>query len=76
MYVALLRREAAAYCSKHWIAPPAPRPKFFGAQDAVHLEDESGRVRLIGEVIKRERDREGGGLVTGPYCRRHFCGKY
>ncbi|KAL7422155.1 DNA polymerase delta small subunit Cdc1 [Cryptotrichosporon argae] len=49
----------------HWIAPPAPRPKFFSAQDAVHLEDESGRVRLVGDVIRRERDREGGGLVTG-----------
>lgn len=31
----------------------------------MHLEDESGRVRLVGEVIKRERNREGGGLVTG-----------
>jgi DNA polymerase delta subunit 2 len=50
---------------QHWLAPPAPRAKFFSAQDAVHLEDESGRVRLVGDVIKRERDREGGGLVTG-----------
>ncbi|CAD6578096.1 MAG: hypothetical protein TREMPRED_002110 [Tremellales sp. Tagirdzhanova-0007] len=49
----------------HWIAPPAPRAKFFSAQDAVHLEDESGRVRLVGDVVRRERDREGGGLVTG-----------
>ncbi|KAK8870000.1 hypothetical protein IAR55_000570 [Kwoniella newhampshirensis] len=49
----------------HWLAPPAPRAKFFSAQDAVHLEDESGRVRLVGDVIKREREREGGGLVTG-----------
>jgi len=50
---------------KHWLAPPAPRPKFYSAQDAVHLEDESGRVRLVGERIRREREREGGGLVTG-----------
>ncbi|WRT66895.1 uncharacterized protein IL334_003859 [Kwoniella shivajii] len=49
----------------HWLAPPAPRAKFFSAQDAVHLEDESGRVRLVGERIRRERDRQGGGLVTG-----------
>ncbi|WWC69696.1 uncharacterized protein I206_103639 [Kwoniella pini CBS 10737] len=49
----------------HWLAPPAPRPKFYSAQDAVHLEDESGRVRLVGERMKRERDRQGGGLVTG-----------
>ncbi|WVQ70346.1 uncharacterized protein L199_008573 [Kwoniella botswanensis] len=48
-----------------WLAPPAPRTKFFSAQDAVHLEDESGRVRLVGERIRRERDRQGGGLVTG-----------
>jgi len=50
---------------KHWIAPPAPRAKFYSAQDAVHLEDESGRVRLVGNVMKREREREGGGIVTG-----------
>lgn len=31
----------------------------------MHIEDESGRVRLIGERIRHERDREGGGLVTG-----------
>nr|WRH23603.1 DNA polymerase delta subunit 2 [Naematelia aurantialba] len=49
----------------HWIAPPAPRAKFYSAQDAVHLEDESGRVRLVGDIMRRERDREGGGLVTG-----------
>ncbi|WVR04983.1 hypothetical protein IAU60_001995 [Kwoniella sp. DSM 27419] len=49
----------------HWLAIPAPRAKFYSAQDAVHLEDESGRVRLVGEKIRRERDREGGGLVTG-----------
>lgn len=50
---------------QNWIAPPAPRPKFYSSQDAVHLEDESGRVKLTGDVIKRERDREGGGFVTG-----------
>ncbi|TYJ55337.1 hypothetical protein B9479_003951 [Cryptococcus floricola] len=49
----------------HWLAPPIARKKFFSAQDAIHLEDESGRVRLIGDVIQRERDREGGGIVTG-----------
>lgn len=54
---------------QHWIAPPAPRPKFYSAQDAVLLEDESGRVRLVGNVIKRERNREGGGLVTGKITR-------
>ncbi|RXK39940.1 DNA polymerase delta subunit 2 [Tremella mesenterica] len=48
----------------HWIAPPAPRPKFYSAQDAVHLEDESGRVKLIGEKIKKERDREGGVIMA------------
>lgn len=53
--------------SQHWIAPPAPRAKFYSAQDAVHLEDESGRVRLVGNVLKQERDREGGGLVTGEH---------
>lgn len=31
----------------------------------MHLEDESGRVRLVGQVMRRERDRPGGGLVTG-----------
>lgn len=50
---------------QHWLSAPIPRAKFFSAQDSVHLEDESGRVRLIGDVIQKERDREGGGLVTG-----------
>lgn len=50
---------------QNWIAPPPPRPKFYSAQDAVHLEDESGRVRLIGDMIRREKEREGGGFVTG-----------
>ncbi|WVO17005.1 hypothetical protein L204_104691 [Cryptococcus depauperatus] len=49
----------------HWLAPPAPQTKFYSAQDAVHLEDESGRVRLVGNAIQKERDREDGGLVTG-----------
>nr|XP_019043001.1 DNA polymerase delta subunit 2 [Kwoniella bestiolae CBS 10118]OCF21931.1 DNA polymerase delta subunit 2 [Kwoniella bestiolae CBS 10118] len=47
-----------------WLAPPAPRAKFFSAQDAVHLEDESGRVRLVGERIRRERDRQGGVIMA------------
>lgn len=63
-YLKLLLSSAVADI-QHWIAPPAPRPKFYSAQDAVHLEDESGRVRLVGNVIKQERDRLGGGLVTG-----------
>lgn len=46
------------------MAAPAARPKFFSSQDAVHLEDESGRVRLVGDVIKREREKRGG-IVTG-----------
>lgn len=50
---------------QNWIAPPAPRPKFYSNEDAVHLEDESGRVKLTGEVIRKERSREGGGFVTG-----------
>jgi hypothetical protein len=58
-------RFVASADGQHWIAPPAPRAKFYSAQDAVHLEDESGRVRLVGNVMKREREREGGGIVTG-----------
>lgn len=30
----------------------------------MHLEDESGRVRLVGDVIRAEREKRGG-LVTG-----------
>lgn len=47
------------------IAPPPERPKFFSSQDSVHLEDESGRVRLVGDVIRKERMRADGGIVTG-----------
>jgi DNA polymerase delta subunit 2 len=50
---------------QNWIAPPAPRAKFYSAQDAIHLEDESGRVRLVGAKIRDERERDGGGIVTG-----------
>ncbi|GMK55458.1 hypothetical protein CspeluHIS016_0205140 [Cutaneotrichosporon spelunceum] len=48
----------------HYVAAPAPRPKFFSAQDSVHVEDESGRVRLVGPRIREEREKRGG-LVTG-----------
>ncbi|BEJ16257.1 hypothetical protein CspHIS471_0508620 [Cutaneotrichosporon sp. HIS471] len=48
----------------HYVAAPPVRPKFFSAQDSVHVEDESGRVRLVGPRIRDEREKRGG-LVTG-----------
>ncbi|MBE7180194.1 MAG: hypothetical protein INR71_03130, partial [Terriglobus roseus] len=46
---------------EHWIAAPPPREKFVGADGAeqVMLEDESGRLRLAGPVLR------GRLLVTG-----------
>ncbi|GLB35302.1 putative glutamate decarboxylase [Lyophyllum shimeji] len=43
----------------HSIPPPPPHPKFYSPEDNVMLEDESGRIRLVGERLKAER------LVTG-----------
>jgi DNA polymerase delta subunit 2 len=40
------------------VAPPS-RPKFNSPQDTVLLEDESGRIKLVGEPLMRLR------LVTG-----------
>lgn len=52
---------------QHWIAAPPPRRKIFSPQDVIHLEDESGRVALVGKRLRDEIEREGGGLVTGMY---------
>lgn len=41
------------------IPPPPPREKFHSEDDAVMLEDESGRVKLVGERLHSTR------LVTG-----------
>ncbi|CAA7269343.1 unnamed protein product [Cyclocybe aegerita] len=41
------------------IPPPPPQTKMFSEDDNVMLEDESGRIRLVGERIKEAR------LVTG-----------
>ncbi|KAK7043698.1 DNA polymerase delta small subunit Cdc1 [Paramarasmius palmivorus] len=41
------------------IPPPPPPPKFYSPDDKVMLEDESGRIRLVGDCIKKAR------LVTG-----------
>ncbi len=57
--------HAHASPTQHWIAPPPPRPKFYSPEDVLHLEDESGRVTLVGERIHQEVTRPDGGLVTG-----------
>jgi DNA polymerase delta subunit 2 len=46
-------------CIKHSIPPPPPREKFYCDEDSVLLEDESGRIKLVGDRITAER------LVTG-----------
>ncbi|KAL8936978.1 MAG: hypothetical protein Q9216_004655 [Gyalolechia sp. 2 TL-2023] len=45
----------------HWISAPPPREKYLSptGQDQIHLEDESGRVRLIGRPLQLSM------LVTG-----------
>lgn len=46
---------------QHYLAPPPPLETFFSDTDEVMLEDESGRIRLIGDVIEK-----GAGIyVTG-----------
>jgi DNA polymerase delta subunit 2 len=41
------------------IPPPPPLPKFYSLDDRVMLEDESGRIRLVGDRVRQAR------LVTG-----------
>jgi DNA polymerase delta subunit 2 len=41
------------------IPPPPPKQKFYSDDDCVMIEDESGRIRLVGERLKEEN------LVTG-----------
>ncbi|KAF9448368.1 hypothetical protein P691DRAFT_618311, partial [Macrolepiota fuliginosa MF-IS2] len=43
----------------HSIPPPPPPAKFYSDNDCIMLEDESGRIRLVGDVLK------GKNLVTG-----------
>ncbi|KAI0083974.1 DNA polymerase alpha/epsilon subunit B-domain-containing protein [Irpex rosettiformis] len=43
----------------HSIPSPPPRQKYFSAEDDIMLEDESGRIRLVGDRLKSAR------LVTG-----------
>ncbi|KAF9466421.1 DNA polymerase alpha/epsilon subunit B-domain-containing protein [Collybia nuda] len=43
----------------HSIPPPPPSKKFYSSEDNVMLEDESGRIRLVGERLQKAR------LVTG-----------
>ncbi|KDQ21450.1 hypothetical protein BOTBODRAFT_203638 [Botryobasidium botryosum FD-172 SS1] len=45
---------------EHWLIAPPPRAKFNSPNDKFMLEDESGRVRLVGEVIEKKAQ-----LVTG-----------
>lgn len=48
-----------SFAHQHSIPAPPPRDKIYSADDHVTLEDESGRIQLVGEKIERER------LVTG-----------
>ncbi|KAK7953379.1 DNA polymerase delta subunit 2 [Apiospora saccharicola] len=42
-----------------WISAPITQEKYWSEEDAVTLEDESGRIRLVGDVLKSHL------LVTG-----------
>ncbi|KAF4970090.1 hypothetical protein FSARC_2791 [Fusarium sarcochroum] len=42
-----------------WISAPISTPKYFSEDDQVMLEDESGRIRLVGDLLKTVH------LVTG-----------
>jgi DNA polymerase delta subunit 2 len=44
---------------QHSIPAPPPPKKFFSEEDSVMLEDESGRIRLVGKQVTKAR------LVTG-----------
>lgn len=47
------------YVAKNSIPPPPPLPKFYSPDDSIMLEDESGRIQLVGKRAIEAR------LVTG-----------
>ncbi len=49
------------FAPQNYVPPPPAKAKFFSERDEIMLEDESGRVRLIGEAI----DRNASKFVTG-----------
>jgi hypothetical protein len=59
--LATLAALAGGFAQK-WIVAPPPRQKFFSDEDTVVLEDESGRVQLVGARLASET------LVTGALC--------
>ncbi|KAG9015471.1 hypothetical protein FRB94_000076 [Tulasnella sp. JGI-2019a] len=42
-----------------WTLAPPPKPRYYSDEDRIMLEDESGRVKLVGDVISKAQ------LVTG-----------
>ncbi|CAG8710164.1 2808_t:CDS:2, partial [Scutellospora calospora] len=38
----------------HWAPPSPPRSKYCSTDDVFFLEDESGRIKLIGDILKQE----------------------
>ncbi|CAG8442216.1 24166_t:CDS:10 [Gigaspora rosea] len=44
---------------EHWAPPSPPRQKYCSDDDEFFLEDESGRIKLIGDILKQEN------IVTG-----------
>lgn len=55
-------------CAQKWITAPPPRAKYFSDEDEILLEDDSGRVKLVGDNLKEFN------LVTGqpiPRCNYH-----
>ncbi|KAJ1552627.1 hypothetical protein HK096_011047, partial [Nowakowskiella sp. JEL0078] len=37
---------------EEWVLPPPPRAKYISDTDMICLEDESGRLRLVGDILK------------------------
>lgn len=62
---------SSVFCFKRFLPEPAPRSKYISDEDAVMLEDESGRVQLVGDALHRCIDPDGrdegwgNKLVTG-----------
>jgi hypothetical protein len=69
-----LTRVGSLCRPKNYVPPPPARAKFCSENDEIMLEDESGRVRLIGPAIEEHAGKFVTGKRLAPLLREHLTG--